>query len=246
MDQSPLLHQPLRPGVVLVRASSSRCRGVTLTEVVISIAVLAVASLITFGVVMRVKDSAKDTTIVANLKQIGMSHLLYAGDYDDGLPPKIPSNVGIPMSADPNDPFDHNKPGAFIDSKSDPLGWKTLLIAYGSGSDQFFSPADPYARSDKVLSGTAGPKNSLHTSVTYAPGSVNPSSIRDGKVTWTLARAEEWNRNAARPLLITNIFEPSDPTKAVTVHRLGRRVPAWYLEGNARIIDLKEASSVHE
>jgi prepilin-type N-terminal cleavage/methylation domain-containing protein len=142
--------------------------GFTLTELVVCIAIVAVVSLITFGVIMKAKDGAKDTTVLSNLRQIGVSHLLYAQDYDDGLPSIVPTNGGVPAAFGPEHEADRNKPFPTNDYKSDPKGWKRLLGAYGAKSEMFYSPADPYARSTQKLYGTNGPSSSEETSITYS------------------------------------------------------------------------------
>jgi prepilin-type N-terminal cleavage/methylation domain-containing protein len=218
----------------------------TLVELTICIAIIAVVSLITFGVVMRAKDGAKDTEILANMRQIGTSHILYAQDYDDGLPCSVPVNGGKPVLDKPGEPFDPKKPGSLKKYTEDPGGWKLLLLGYGSSTQMFYSSADPFARSDRTLWGTIGPANSKETSVTYPGGAVTPIDIVDGKVYWTMSKAEDRSRSTGAPLLITNIYKPEGSNLAATVHRLGRRVPVWFWEGNARFVDLKEASPIHD
>jgi len=228
------------------RRSASRTYGFTLTEVVVSISIIAVASLITFGVFMKAKDGAKDTQVLANLKQIGASHFVYAADNDDGLPGILPVNGGKPVAFESGESKRPPKPGDVKFYKEDAKGWKALLAPYGAANEMFFSPADPYARSNKPLYGTTGPSSSSDSSITYCFGAVATIDVIDGRVYWTLSKAEERSRERELPFLVTNIFEPSSPVRAATVHRLGRRVPSWYLEGNARILDLKKASPIHE
>ncbi|MFN7478571.1 MAG: type II secretion system protein [Armatimonadota bacterium] len=220
----------------------SKQEGFTLTELVVCIAIVAIASLITFGVIMRVKDGAKDTTVLSNLRQIGVSHILYAQDYDDGLPSIVPVSGGVPSSYNQGDRIEDIPMTTF---KGDAKGWKGLLIPYGPESGMFYSPADPYARSNHALFGTSGPYDSADSSVTYCMGAMIPSSVHQGFVFWRLSRAEEWNRDGIRPFLVTNIFEPTGQMKSITVHRLGRRVPAWYLEGNSKMIDVKQANPAY-
>lgn len=249
LPQSPLMQNAVGRGVVLDmrrRTSDSKRYGLTFTEVVVSIAIIAVVSLITFGVMMKAKDSSKDAVVFSNLKQIGNSHLLYSQDFDDGMPNLVPVNGGKPVNAEPGKPFDPKKPGSIVKYTEDPIGWKSLLQNYGASSDMFFSPADPFARTDKVLYGTVGPTTSKDTSITYPSGTITPIAVEDGRVYWTLTQAEESNRNESRPLLITNVYHPQNSKKALTVHRLSRKVPSWYLEGNVRSVDLRTASPIHD
>ena len=61
-------------------------RGFTLIELLLVITIIAILAAILFPVFARVKAKARQTVCLSNLKQLGMACLMYAFDYDKGLP----------------------------------------------------------------------------------------------------------------------------------------------------------------
>ncbi|MBX3119193.1 MAG: prepilin-type N-terminal cleavage/methylation domain-containing protein [Fimbriimonadaceae bacterium] len=61
-------------------------RAFTLIEMLVVIAIIAIIAALLFPVFARAKASAKQTTCVSNLSQIGKSIAMYMGDYDDLFP----------------------------------------------------------------------------------------------------------------------------------------------------------------
>lgn len=61
-------------------------RGFTLLELLIVIAILAILAEMLFPVVFAVREEARQTTCLSNLRQIGMAHRMYVQDWDDRLP----------------------------------------------------------------------------------------------------------------------------------------------------------------
>lgn len=58
-------------------------RAFTLIELLVVIAIIAILAAILFPVFAQAKGAAKRTQDLSNLKQLGLSFQLYAGDYDD-------------------------------------------------------------------------------------------------------------------------------------------------------------------
>jgi prepilin-type N-terminal cleavage/methylation domain-containing protein len=58
----------------------------TLIELLVVIAIIAILAAILFPVFARARESARRSTCLSNLKQIGTSTLIYLQDYDDTYP----------------------------------------------------------------------------------------------------------------------------------------------------------------
>jgi prepilin-type N-terminal cleavage/methylation domain-containing protein len=62
------------------------CRGFTLVELLVVIAVLALLAALLFPVLSQARHTAYRNTCVSNLQQLGVAFALYASDYDEILP----------------------------------------------------------------------------------------------------------------------------------------------------------------
>jgi prepilin-type N-terminal cleavage/methylation domain-containing protein/prepilin-type processing-associated H-X9-DG protein len=64
----------------------SRSRGFTLIELLVVIAILAILAAILFPVFARARESARRTTCLSNLRQLGLAAHMYASDHDELFP----------------------------------------------------------------------------------------------------------------------------------------------------------------
>jgi prepilin-type N-terminal cleavage/methylation domain-containing protein len=69
-------------------------KGFTLIELLVIIAIIAILSAILFPVFAQVREKARQTTCLSNLKQIGLGITQYTQDYDEVMPPAWQSSDG--------------------------------------------------------------------------------------------------------------------------------------------------------
>jgi prepilin-type N-terminal cleavage/methylation domain-containing protein len=103
----------------------------TLLELLVVIAIVAVIAAILFPVFASAKRSAKQTTAVSNVEQIGKAIQLYLNDHDDKLPARISSLPEWPGFGD----------FLIIDSDK-PNGFDVFYGPYLKSSAVWFSPED--------------------------------------------------------------------------------------------------------
>lgn len=95
-------------------------RAFTLIELLVVIAIIAILAAILFPVFAQAKEAAKQTKALAQMKQLGTSLMIYAGDNDDYF---------VPASARPQV------------AGTDPIVWPQSLYIYVKNAEIFVSPA---------------------------------------------------------------------------------------------------------
>jgi prepilin-type N-terminal cleavage/methylation domain-containing protein len=69
-----------------------RKTGFTLIELLVVIAIIAILASILFPVFARARESARRTSCLSNLKQLGLGVQMYTQDYDERVPPAYQYN----------------------------------------------------------------------------------------------------------------------------------------------------------
>jgi prepilin-type N-terminal cleavage/methylation domain-containing protein len=110
-------------------------RAFTLIELLVVIAIIAILAAILFPVFAQAKEAAKQTRALAQMKQLGMSLMIYSGDHDDYF---------IPASARTTNPADT------------PQIWTQGLFPYVKSEEIFVSPA---AQDSKMAKDWIGRRN---------------------------------------------------------------------------------------
>src|SRR5262245_33617732 len=78
------------PFASLYRTERRRPSGFTLIELLVVIAIISILAAILFPVFAKARASARKSTGLSNLKQIGTALSMYAADYDEHLPDRWP------------------------------------------------------------------------------------------------------------------------------------------------------------
>lgn len=94
--------------------------GFTLIELLVVVAMIAVLAALLFPVFQKVRENARRTACLSNLKQIGLALTQYTGDNDEGLPPGA-----------------YSTPGGFVT-------WRQLIFPYVKSVAAFTCPSNPY------------------------------------------------------------------------------------------------------
>ncbi len=151
-----------RSGALLLSSPALPTRGFTLIELLVVIAMIAVLAALLFPTFQKVRENARRTTCMSNLKQIGLALTQYTGDNDEALPP-----------------------GAYS-APSGIVTWRQLIFPYIKSVQVFTCPSNPYnaVPTDVDPSGTFfasyGSNDSvlqIHNQVTLLNDIQNPSTI---------------------------------------------------------------------
>jgi prepilin-type N-terminal cleavage/methylation domain-containing protein len=130
---------------VVVIGLSARTLAFTLIELLVVIAIVAVIAAILFPVFARARKQAYVAQELSQLKQLGIAHAIYKGDWDDREPgssvPIIASGVDKRLVHLPLDPYpkgwanENRYPDGFESPTSYPDSFQTLKSSAG---EQFF------------------------------------------------------------------------------------------------------------
>jgi len=91
---------------------STNRRGFTLIELLVVIAIIAILAAILFPVFARAREKARQTSCLSNEKQIGLSWIMYADDYDETVVDSDPLYYADPQ------------PGGIMN------GWEGAILPY--------------------------------------------------------------------------------------------------------------------
>lgn len=99
----------------------------TLIELLVVIAIIAILAAMLFPVYAQAKTSAKKTTDLSNVKQLGLSILIYASDNDDILPSAYFHRAFNPALGGTRGGYVH---------------WSGMVMPYVKSQEMFVSPGD--------------------------------------------------------------------------------------------------------
>jgi prepilin-type N-terminal cleavage/methylation domain-containing protein len=116
------------------RAAALKRAGFTLIELLVVIAIIAILASILFPVYSRVRENARRTKCLSNVKQLVMAFTMYADDHDETLP--------IWCMDYPWKSKDTDGPGNT---------WDAVLLPYYRNSEMLYCPSNPNAKTHPGL-----------------------------------------------------------------------------------------------
>ena len=123
-NESYLTHSytstPLKEGAQLMKRN-----GFTLIELLVVIAIIAILAAILFPVFAQAREKAKQTSCLSNMKQIGLSLIMYAEDYNQNLPSAYYYLNGA------------NSDGGY-------MHWSGMIMPYVKNEKIFVCPSNPF------------------------------------------------------------------------------------------------------
>lgn len=114
-----------------MKVQQSKQNGFTLIELLVVIAIIAILAAILFPVFSRARESARRSTCISNLKQIGIGMMMYTQDHDE----RYPGVYSLINAADtPED-------GEVLYSGFQ--SWQQIIYPYVKSHQLFFCPSGP-------------------------------------------------------------------------------------------------------
>ena len=117
-------------------------KGFTLIELLVVIAIIAILAAILFPVFAKVREKARQTSCLSNLRQIGLASLQYAEDYDEHYYPHRFTGTANPLQASLGGPA---PAGSISGDALTRIFWISLLQPYTKSYDVFKCPSNPNA-----------------------------------------------------------------------------------------------------
>jgi prepilin-type N-terminal cleavage/methylation domain-containing protein/prepilin-type processing-associated H-X9-DG protein len=124
-------------------------RGFTLIELLVVIAIIAILAAILFPVFARAREKARQASCSSNVKQLMLGVIMYASDYDDGLP-RAWADTGAPGWFDSIMPYLKNTQiGECSSNRPDLDGWG-MNTNYGWNCDLTHKSCAPLNRTGNI------------------------------------------------------------------------------------------------
>jgi prepilin-type N-terminal cleavage/methylation domain-containing protein/prepilin-type processing-associated H-X9-DG protein len=116
---------------------SAQGRAFTLIELLVVIAIIAILAAILFPVFAQARESARQSTCLSNMKQIGTAFLMYAQDYDENFTTAGPgTGVNVP-DVFAFDMYGNKQTGDWLEIRF----WTGMIMPYTKNRQIYFCPS---------------------------------------------------------------------------------------------------------
>ena len=202
------------------------CRGFTLIELLVVIAIIAILAAILFPVFQKVRENARATACLSNMKQIGLGVQMYLQDNDEKL---------FFRSGDAN-----SRSGATISGNA--FRWYNQLMPFIKSNGVFTCPSDAAPTPSPDVNGVKSIQRSYLACA--VPESLSLAQIDDPVETMVVT--DKWDKNSAGAVSDSWIeayngdFDPDygsggDPTRMYKAgNRHNGRVNCAFFDGHAK------------
>ena len=207
-----------------IGSAQSGARGFTLIELLVVIAIIAILAAILFPVFAQARESARQTSCLSNVRQLGMGFMQYFQDYDEQFP-MVKGSSPWPQTMQP-----YIRNVQMLRCPSDQsVNWTTPI-----------APSTSVRATSYTLNGYLAPGNSNDTHGGNYPfiGSIAmPASViflaeSDRNRTGSYFHAHVWNPPTSTGHWLTDIDRPDD----VDTARHRDRFNVAYLDGHAKSV----------
>jgi len=193
-----------------------RRKAFTLIELLVVIAIIAILAAILFPVFAQARESARMTSCLSNMKQIGLGLMMYSQDYDEAYP-NIYQGWG-PVS------------GAYQEGWM----WKNAIFPYTKNKGILKCPSNPLSDPDSKGTMPPGDSNNWHgNAMGYAmeTDKLMPQSyaMNAGATTWCAVDDHGTDWAPKKPLKMASINKPANLIAiGETTWRQGDFGPDWW------------------
>jgi len=131
--------------------------GFTLIELLVVIAIIAILAAILFPVFAKAREKARQASCVSNVKQLALSVIMYAQDYDETFPPNYAESPTEPLG-DHNEWLDDTGTYFYWGYPAGPylVSWQGLIYPYTKSLEVANCPDTPSGIGDHVGIGSYG------------------------------------------------------------------------------------------